>query len=319
MISARWLEKRKPYWSRLESILDVSARHSIAALPYGELQELALLYRQVASDLAKVREDSSSRRLAEYLNQLLARAHNLIYMGRPAAPRNIFGFYARTFPATFRSTFDYTAAATLLFAAGALVGFLACLGDPSFQRFFLGPAMSETIERQKMWTHSVLAIKPLAASGIMTNNLTVSFAAFAFGITGGIGTIYLLLTNGLMLGVISAACWQAGMSAKLWEFVTPHGVLELPAVFIAGGAGLLLARGLLFPQDLSRRNSLVLYGRKAVHLVLGIIPVLAVAGVVEAFISPSTLPAAAKFALGGVLATLLWTYLTLAGRTQKLQ
>jgi uncharacterized membrane protein SpoIIM required for sporulation len=315
MIPARWLEKRKAYWTRLESIVDVSSRRGIAALSYRELQELALLYRQVAADLAKIREDPMSARLADYLNQLLARAHNLIYMGRRASPQGILPFYGRTFPAVFRSTFDYTALATALFAAGGMIGFLACLADPAFQRYFLGPAMADTIERRKLWTHSILAIKPLAASGIMTNNLTVSFGAFAAGITGGVGTVYLLLTNGLLMGVIAAACWQAGMSAQLWEFVAPHGVLELPAVFIAGGAGLLVARGLLFPGNLPRRFSLVLYGSQAAKLILGIVPILVVAGLVEGFISPSPYPALAKLALAGTLGALLAIYLAKAGRS----
>ncbi len=314
MIPARWLEKRKAYWTRLESIVDVSSRRGVAALSYRELQELALLYRQVAADLAKVREDPMSARLSDYLNQLLARAHNLIYMGRRTSPRGILPFYGRTFPQVFRSTFDYTALATLLFAAGGLIGFLICLADPAFQRYFLGPAMAETIERRKMWTHSIVAIKPLAATGIMTNNLTVSFAAFASGITGGLGTIYLLLTNGLLMGVITAACWQASMGAQLLEFVAPHGVLELPAIFIAGGAGLLLARGLLFPGNLPRRYSLVFYGGQSARLILGIVPILVVAGLVEGFISPSPYPALAKFLLAGILAALLAVYLSMTGR-----
>jgi len=314
MILARWIEKRKPYWTRMESIVDLSAKKGIAALPYRELQELALLYRQLAADLAKVREDRSSRRLSDYLNQLLARAHNLIYMGQRASPRGILTFYGQTIPRVFRRTWDYTAMAAMLFAAGALVGFLTCLADPSFQRFFLGPAMADTIDHRRMWTHSILAVKPLAASGIMTNNLSVSFAAFAFGITGGLGTIYLLFTNGLLMGVISAACWQAGMSLELWEFVAPHGVLELPAVMIAGGAGLLLARGLLFPGSLPRRHALVLYGGQAARLILGIVPILVVAGLIEGFFSPSPFPAAAKFALAGSLGLLWVFYLTQRGR-----
>jgi uncharacterized membrane protein SpoIIM required for sporulation len=314
MIPVRWLEKRKAYWTRLESIVDTSSKRGIAKLSHRELRELALLYRQVAADLAKIREDPMSDRLAGYLNQLLARAHNLIYMGRRASAQGIFPFYGRIFPAVFRDTLDYAAIATLLFAAGGLIGFLACLADPAFQRYFLGPAMADTIERRTMWTHSILAIKPLASSGIMTNNLTVSFAAFAAGITGGLGTIYLLLTNGLLMGVITAACWQAGMSAQLLEFVVPHGVLELPAIFIAGGAGLLLARGLLFPGDYSRQYSLVFYGGKAARLILGIVPILVVAGLIEGFISPSPYPAVAKFALAAVMASLLALYLSKAGR-----
>jgi uncharacterized membrane protein SpoIIM required for sporulation len=316
MITSHWLEKREPYWKRLEQIVERSGQRDVSALPYQELQELALLYRQVAADLARVREDPSTRRISEYLNQLLAKAHNLIYMGRRSSSRGVVAFYRSVFPAVFRKNLNYAAFAAALFAAGAAAGFLVSLADPSFQRFFLGPAMSNTIDHREMWTHSIVAVKPLAASGILTNNLTVAFATFAFGITAGVGTIYLLLTNGLLMGVISAACWHAGMSLQLWEFVAPHGVLELPAIFIAGGAGFLIARGLLFPGSLPRRDALVFYGGQGVKLVLGIIPVLVVAGTVEGFISPSPFPAAVKFFVSAILAILFFVYLSRAGRSK---
>ncbi len=314
MISARWMAKRKPYWDRLEEIIKKAGHRGLGALGHAELRELGLLYRQIAADLASVREDPLSQPWAGFLNQLLARAHNLIYMGRPARPRGILGFYRTDFPRIFRETWTYTALAFLLFLAGALAGFFAGLADPSFQRFFLGPEMSDTIDRREMWTHSMLTIQPLASSAIMTNNLTVSFTVFAVGIIGGIGTVYLLAMNGVLIGVISAACWQAGMSLQLWSFVAPHGVLELPAVFIAGGGGLLLARGLLFPGELPRRESLTLYGGQGVRLALGIIPLLFVAGLLEGFFSPSYLPVAAKFACAAAAGGLLLLYLTQCGR-----
>ncbi len=317
MLSARWLEKRKPYWTRLEEIVERAGRRGIGVLSYVELQELGQLYRQVAADLAAVREDPLSRRLADYLNQLLGRAHNLIYMGRRRQVRGILHFYRFTFPQVFRATFNYTLLAFAIFAAGALAGFLACLGDPEFQRFFLGPHMSATIERHEMWTHSIVSIKPLASSFIMTNNLSVSFAVFALGITAGLGTVYMLAVNGLLFGVIGAACWQAGMSLALFEFVAPHGVLELPAIFIAGGAGLLLARGLLFPGTLARRDSLVLSGGQAVRLVLGIIPWLVVAGIVEGFVSPAPLPAPLKFLAAAGLGSLALVYVSQARKPQE--
>jgi uncharacterized membrane protein SpoIIM required for sporulation len=104
------------------------------------------------------------------------------------------------------------------------------------------------------------------------------------------------------------------MSLQLWSFVAPHGALELPAVFIAGGAGLLLARGLLFPGELSRREALIVYGGQGVHLALGIIPLLLVAGTLEGFFSPSYLPVAAKFACSAAAGGLLLLYLTQGGR-----
>ena len=314
MISSRWIGKRKPYWDRLGSIIEKAGRRGLSVLTYPELSELGLLYRQIAADLASVREDPLSRIWAGYLNQLLARAHNLIYMGRAARPSYILDFYGREFPRLFRRTWKYTGLAFALFLAGAMAGFFASLADPSLQRFFLGPEMSGTIDRREMWTHSVLTIKPLASSAIMTNNLSVSFVMFALGIMGGIGTVYLLAMNGVLMGVIGAACWQAGMSLQLWSFVAPHGVLELPAVFIAGAGGLLLARGLLFPGELPRRESLTYYGGQGVRLALGIIPLLVLAGVLEGFFSPSYLPTAAKFVCSAAAGGTLFCYLALGGR-----
>jgi uncharacterized membrane protein SpoIIM required for sporulation len=104
------------------------------------------------------------------------------------------------------------------------------------------------------------------------------------------------------------------MALQLWSFVAPHGVLELPAIFIAGGAGLEIARGLLFPGLLPRRDSLEIAGSRAARLLLGTVPMLVVAGVIEGFFSPSGAPVAAKFGLAAVLFTALITYLFLSQR-----
>jgi uncharacterized membrane protein SpoIIM required for sporulation len=313
MLSARWLNKRKLHWTRLTELLDRSGNRGVRALAHKELQELGLLYRQTASDLSTVREDPFSQPLARYLNQLLGRAHNLIYMGRRGGQRgSILRFYRQTYPRIFLATLPCTLAAFAIFLAAAVCGFLLSLHDPSFQRHLLGGPLSDTIERRQMWTHSIVTIKPLASSAIMTNNLTVAFATFAFGITAGLGTIYMLLLNGLLFGVVNVACWQAGMGLQLWSFVAPHGVLELPAIFIAGGAGLLIARGLLFPGLLPRRDSLARAGGQAARLLLGTIPLLVVAGIIEGFISPSSLPSGVKFLFALVMGGLLALYLTRA-------
>jgi uncharacterized membrane protein SpoIIM required for sporulation len=309
VISTRWLEKRRPHWLRLEQLLALSGRGSIALLKSTELQELALLYRQSASDLATVREDPASQQLAVYLNQLLGRAHNLIYMGRRQNRRGIWTFYKDIYPVIFRETFPDTFAAFVLFLAAAFAGFLMGMADPLFTRHFLGPQMIDTIERHQMWTHSIVTIKPLASSAILTNNISVALSTFALGITAGIGTVWMMLLNGLMMGVVAVACWREGMSLPLWSFVAAHGVLELPAIFIAGGAGIGIAKGLLFPGALPRRESLVRAGRRSVQLVLGTIPMLLVAGVVEGFVSPTDLHYQLKFLLAGALATLLVLYL----------
>lgn len=309
MISTRWLDKRKPYWIRLEQLLDQSTRRGFSTLGRSELQELGLLYRQIAADLATLREDPGSVHFARYLNQLLARAHNIIYSSHKTSPLAILSFFALTYPRIFRRHWRYVQIALLIFAAAAAVGAALTFQDPDLKLSILGPQMVQTIEKREMWTHSIVGIKPLASSAIMTNNMSVAFTTFALGITGGLGTIYMMLFNGVLLGVIGMACHLSGMSLQLWEFVAPHGVLELPAIFIAGGAGLRIASGLLFPGYLPRRESLARAGTDAVQLLLGCIPILIIAGTIEAFISPSGLATGLKFALAGALFTLLLAYL----------
>lgn len=317
MISSRWLEKRRPHWVRLEHLVGTRARRSISALTPSELQELALLYRQTASDLSTVREDVTSTQLTIYLNQLMGRAHNLIYMGRRAKPKGMWTFYKDTFPAIFRETLPDTMAAFIIFLAAGVAAFLVAMANPAFPRYLLGGHMIDTIEHHQMWTQSIVTVKPLASSAILTNNLTVAFSTFALGITAGIGTVWMMLLNGLLIGVVGEACWREGMSLQLWSFVAAHGVLELPAIFIAGGAGLGIARGLLFPGRLPRRVSLAKAGARSVRLVLGTIPMLLIAGFMEGFVSPSNLPVPVKFLLAAALATLLILYLSRKAPTEQ--
>lgn len=313
MISTSWLQKRRPYWARIDELLARSGRSGVQALTHTELQELALLYRQTASDLATIREDASSRNLAHYLNQLLGRAHNLIYMGRRSKPVGIIKFCRETFPQIFHDTLAYTITATAIFFATAAAGLMVTLVDPGFSRYFLGPAMMDTIDKQQMWTHSIVTVKPMESSAIMTNNLAVSLTTFALGVTAGLGTVWMLAFNGLLFGVVSGACWRAGMIGQLMSFVAPHGVIELPAIFIAGGAGLLLAKGMLFPGTLPRRASLAAEGGRAVRLVLGIIPMLIVAGTIEGFVSPTDLAPRWKYTLAAGMFLLLLLYVMRKG------
>jgi uncharacterized membrane protein SpoIIM required for sporulation len=208
-------------------------------------------------------------------------------------------------------------AAFVIFLCAAVAGVLLTLNDPSFSRHLLGPRMMQSIEQHKMWTDSIVTVKPVASSQILTNNLSVSILTYALGITAGIGTVWMMLLNGLLIGVVGTACWQGGMSLVLWSFVAGHGVLELPAIFIAAGAGFIIARGLLFPGALPRGESLVRAGKLSAQLFFGTIPLLLIAGFIEGFISPSDVPIPMKFTLAVGLFTLLVLYLGFSGKSQK--
>jgi uncharacterized membrane protein SpoIIM required for sporulation len=315
MISAYWLQKRQDHWNRMELLLDQCRRQGLRSLTRLELQELGLLYRQAAADLSALREDPSGKSYARSLNLLLSRAHNTIYSGRKSSAKGILHFYRYTYPRVFRRNLGLINTAFLLFVAGAIIGTLLSLTRPDFMRFLLGPGMMDTIERHQMWTDSVVRIKPLASSFIMTNNISVTLTTLAYGLTAGVGTIYMLVFNGVMIGVVGTACWLGNMSLPLWSFVAPHGVLELPAIFIAGGGGLRIAQGLLFPGLLSRRDSLAKAGGEAIRLFLGTIPMLIIAGLIEGFVSPSlTIRWQMKFALAAAIGTVFFSYLFFAAK-----
>src|ERR1700685_127042 len=122
MISTRWLEKRKPYWSKLETLLEQSAKSGLKSLSRSDLQELSLLYRQTAADLAAIREDRGSVHFARYVNQLLVRAHNTIYPGGRASPKALFSFFWSSYPSAFRRNLNHVLLATLIFAISGAVG-----------------------------------------------------------------------------------------------------------------------------------------------------------------------------------------------------
>jgi uncharacterized membrane protein SpoIIM required for sporulation len=301
MITNRWLEKRKVHWDRMTTLVGAVNGRGLRNLSGAELREMALLYRQIASDLSALRQEQTARNVEMQLNQLLARAHEIVYSGRKTRYADIWKFFREDYPRIFRKLLPFTLASLALFLAGALLGSVLTLTRPEFERHLLGPSMIDTIERHEMWTHSVTSMAPQASSAIMTNNLSVTFATFAAGMTAGLGTLYMIGWNGILLGVIGTACHQASMSVKLWSFVAPHGSLELPAIVIAGGAGLRLAQGLLFPGIYRRGHSLSLGSGEAVRLVGGVIPMLVVAGILEGFFSPSSAPVWLKFVAAAVL------------------
>jgi uncharacterized membrane protein SpoIIM required for sporulation len=151
--------------------------------------------------------------------------------------------------------------------------------------------------------------RPVFASKIMTNNIQVAFFAFASGMTAGVLTFWILLSNGVSIGSVFGLYISKGIGKLLLAFVAPHGVLELSAIAIAGGAGLLLAAGLLLPGARTRKRALVENGRRAINLVAAAALLLVVAGVLEGFVSPNyRIPLNTKLLISGATAVLLAAY-----------
>jgi uncharacterized membrane protein SpoIIM required for sporulation len=178
----------------------------------------------------------------------------------------------------------------------------------------LPPEIIDKIDHHQMWTESVLTAKPQSSSQIMTNNISVCFLTFASGILAGLGTVFLLFQNGLSIAVVLTTCFQHGMGMNLVSFMAAHGALEIPSILLAGAAGLRLGAGILFPGMMKRKDALAQAGNDAVQMVAGTIPLLIVAGTLEAFLSPTHVAPAIKYAVCAVLFTGLAFWLGEGGR-----
>lgn len=310
----QFIKEKRVYWKELDEISNKLQRKDTPHLSKYELQNLSTLYRTVSSDLARAKTEYNDIQLVDYLNSLLVRAYNLIYQKEPFSLRDILKFYQDEFPCIFRATLRYTGLATGVFLVFALIGYLFTINDPEFPPLLLHSSLIEAIERHKMWTHSINTIQPLASSFIMTNNISVTLTVFSLGITLGLGTFYILALNGLLLGTLSATCDLHGMTLSLWSFVLPHGVIELPCIFIAGGAGFLLGSALLIPARFPRKEMLKTKGLLAIKLIVGSLPLLVIAGIIEAFISPKPIPPTFKILLGIANGVFLFRYLFLNKR-----
>ena len=301
-----FLESRLGKWKRLEELTARVSRLRLKNLSGEEVREFGQLYRRTAADLAIAREEVSDQRLVNYLNYLVGRAHGAIYRSESSGFGVFVSFFRYEFPAVFRKTFHYTFTAFAIFLLAAGFASAACLLDEGFADR-IAPGLRQSIANHHNWTESVNNANPLASTSIQANNIQVTFLAFAGGVLAGMGSLWVLMKNGLLLGMVMSLC----IRYRFWEipiFVSAHGVIELTAIFIAGGAGLLIGKALLMPGDLRRIDALVENGRLAIKLILGCIPMLLIAGLIEGFISPAHVPAAFKFSVSAMSALLMVMY-----------
>lgn len=312
----RFINERKTAWERLEELLRHVDRMSLRRLHREEVRELGRIYRRTASDLAIARAESRDPRLINYLNSLVIRAHGRIYRADAQGGRRIRNFFTRDFPQTFRRTWRYTALAFAVFAVFSVAVFVGTRRDPEFSEFAgISPYFREVVINQRThWWEELNKANQIGSSQIFTNNIRVTFYAFALGAIFGLGTLYVLAFNGAMFGAILALTYRAGFGNDLVAFVVGHGVIELSCIFIAGGAGLLIGSAILMPGDLSRGDALKSRGLDAIRLVTGCVPLLVLAGIIEGFISPASINPAIKFSIGAVTGVAMYSYLFLAGR-----
>jgi len=312
----RFINERKSNWQRLEDLLGLLDHASLRRLHREEVRELGRIYRRTASDLAIARAESRDPRLVNYLNSLVIRAHGRIYRADAQGGERIFKFFARDFPQTFRRTWRYTAVAFSAFMLFGVIGFLGTRYDPEFSELAgVSPVFRErAIDTKTHWWEELNEANQVGASFIFTHNIQVTFYAFAFGALVGVGTLYYMAFNGANIAAVLALTFRAGFGPDLLTFMAGHGVIELSCIFISGGAGLMIGTAMLMPGDLSRGDALKKRGLEAILLMLGITPLLVVAGIIEGFISPADINPLIKFGIAALTGVALYSYLLLAGR-----
>jgi uncharacterized membrane protein SpoIIM required for sporulation len=314
----KFITERKNAWQRLEELLKLVDHMSLRRLHREEVRELGRIYRRTASDLAIARAESRDPRLINYLNSLVIRAHGRIYRADAQGGRRIRNFFARDFPRTFRRTWKYTATSFVVFMVFGVGAIVATHRDPDFSEFAgVSAEMRDKINTGSHWWEELNDANQVGSSLILTNNIRVTFYAFALGAMLGVGTLYVLAHNGASIGAVLALTYHAGFGNDLVTFMVGHGVIELSCVFIAGGGGLLIGSAMLMPGDLSRADALKSRGLDAILLIVGCVPLLVLAGIIEGFISPAPINRAIKFGIGALTGIALYSYLLLAGRDES--
>lgn len=288
MTVQRFLSLQQPGWRRLSEFLQSEKP------PPDQLREYLTLYRQSVADLAYLRSQSPNHPVLQELEALVARAQATFY--RPPGEgglSSIFRFFFQEFPCTVVESWRPIGWCALLFAVASLLGFALTLDNIEFAYAIVSPDTMEALSKHDLWTGHETTPQAFTSCFLGTHNMQVSLLAFALGMTV-VGTLVVVLLNGVYFGAAMSAAVHFDMLEDLGSFVLPHGVIEIPELFLSAGAGLIAGRALLFPRPYSRRQSLLFHGQRALRLFLGSLPILAVAGLIEANFSPTRADWAAR-------------------------
>lgn len=312
----RFIDERKDNWQRLEDLLEMLRGTSLRGLSKIEVREFGALYRRAATDLAIARAETRDPKLVNYLNSLVIRAHGKIYRAEGDGVGIIRKFFSRDFPRAVRGSSRYSFIAFAVFMVFGALSFVLSLNDPDFGITIGLDDIRMAAETNTRWWLSLNDANQIGSSRILTNNIQVAFLAFAFGAFFGVGTLYILLVNGVSIGGVLGVCYRVNpaFGTDLVTFMVAHGVLELSAIFISGGAGMMIGYSLINPGDLSRAQALKKAGSEAAKVVIGCACVLFVAGLIEGFLSPSSMPAGVKYGTGILTGLILFSYLYFVGR-----
>ncbi len=312
-----WLKRRADHWHRLRDLAESQRDRRDESLDL--VCELAHGFRSLARDVSLSREALPDSRISRQLEALFQRLHEAIYRTPGDLRYEIIRLFKEDVPDVIRRLRGNIVATTAIFLMGGVAGWLLVSRHPELAALFASEEMINRVQRGELWTEGLVNVFPssILSLAIMTNNIVVSLFAFALGAFYGLGTLYIMGLNGLMLGGVFAFTAAYGLDGELFKFVLAHGVVELSVICLAGAAGAQLGEALARPGSRSRSEAF----REAVMMTGKLLPVCALfligAGFIEGYISPDpTYPLASRAVVGLAYGALLWS--VLSGRLWRL-
>ncbi|HZK72992.1 MAG TPA: stage II sporulation protein M [Clostridia bacterium] len=314
MRSEEFVALRRDDWNRLEDLLARGGRGHLSSFAPAQVLTIAALYRRATADLARAQRDWPDEPVHRYLNGLVGRGHGIVYRRGGNVWRRIRDFYTVALPRTYRAAWPYLVASAALLFVPAIVTYFVVLANPDAASGIAPQSIIDGVRQHKLWTDIPPDTRVATAGLIMANNILVVMLAFAFGVVFGLPVIYVLITNGISLGALFGLTQAYGISGGLFDFVIAHGVLELSIVVTLCAGGLMMGWALISPGNRKRTDALVIATRRAFILLVGLAPLLVVAGTIEGNISPSDVPFGIKVTIGLTTGLLFYSYLLLVGR-----
>jgi uncharacterized membrane protein SpoIIM required for sporulation/uncharacterized RDD family membrane protein YckC len=303
-------------WRDFSTALDAAQRRGLKLMSPQQVSELVSLYREVSTDLARLRTASASedQDAIFYVSRLLGAGHNFLYRQRGLSMRDVWRYVSVAVPREVRRSRWYILAGAFFLFVPMAITYAVLVRHPDLERRLNPPGMIDRVvedaHRDSAGRHEYLSVKdymrPVLASAIISNNVQVTYTVFAFGVTAGVLTLRELVRNGIGIGAGFALYTNHGVFHLIRDFVIAHSVLELSAICIAAGGGFLLGLALLLPGARTRREAFVINGRRAIRLITASTLMLLAAGTIEGLISPRTdIPFGVKAGVAASTALLL--------------
>ncbi|MUK88701.1 stage II sporulation protein M [Ornithinibacillus sp. L9] len=294
MNSKQFVKQHREDWKQLEQYISIlhKRRRKVRG---NDIDAFHHLYQKVAQHLSYSQTFFPKEDVTAYLNGLVSKAHNLLYKDQMSSFQQIRYFFSTKFIGLLLEQWKFIIFAMILFTIGGIASFISVANDPLHLYSIVPDEMAYGVDPEQLGVGHDAIDSSLMSAEIMTNNIQVAMLAFASGITFGILTIYVLVYNGMLIGALAAVFWHSGMSYEFWAYIVPHGMVELAAIFIAGGAGLLMGYKLFVPGSYTRGYQLKQQAIRSVQLFLGTVPLFIIAGVIEGFITPSSLSLEVKY------------------------